>query len=254
MQGMLQLDALSKTYGSTQALRSLTLSIAEGKTVALIGSSGCGKSTLLRILAGLVTPDEGQVTWRDEPITAERLRAWRLRLGYVIQEGGLFPHLTLAENVTLVANQIKWTESRKSARMQELAELTHLPRELLDRYPAQVSGGQRQRVALMRALFLDPDVLLLDEPLGALDPLIRAELQQDLRDIFQRLRKTVLLVTHDVAEAEVLADEVVLLQQGRIAQQGLIQEMRSTPANDFVERFLRSQNTTVAPPAGESPV
>lgn len=247
MQNMLEINAVSKAYGSTVAMQTLSLSVPTGSTIALIGPSGCGKSTLLRILAGLITPDDGTVSWQGEAIEADRLRAWRLKLGYVIQEGGLFPHLTLQDNVTLVSRQQKWSRSQQQARLLELSRLVRLDASLLQRFPTQVSGGQRQRVALMRALFLDPDVILLDEPLGALDPMIRAELQQDLREIFQRLRKTVLLVTHDVHEAEILADDVVLLEAGRIAQRGSVASMQASPANDFVERFLKSQPLVDSP-------
>lgn len=249
MQTMLEINAVSKAYGSTVALQTLSLSVPTGSTIALIGPSGCGKSTLLRILAGLITPDDGTVSWQGEPLTTAHLRAWRLKLGYVIQEGGLFPHLTLQDNVTLVSRQQKWSRSRQQTRLLELSRLVRLDESLLQRFPTQVSGGQRQRVALMRALFLDPDVILLDEPLGALDPMIRAELQQDLREIFQRLRKTVLLVTHDVHEAEFLANDVVLLQEGRIAQRGSVASMQTSPANDFVERFLKSQPLVDSPKA-----
>ncbi len=165
----------------------------------------------------------------------------RHQMGYVIQDGGLFPHLTARRNVTLMARYFKWRRSEVEARLSELAELTQFPPDGLDRYPVQLSGGQKQRLALMRALMLDPKVLLLDEPLGALDPIIRFDLQTDLKRIFQKLRKTVVLVTHDLDEAEYFGDSTVLMREGRIVQQGSIHEMVNAPVDPFVTRFIHAQ-------------
>jgi osmoprotectant transport system ATP-binding protein len=162
-------------------------------------------------------------------------------MGYVIQEGGLFPHLSIRRNVALMAREFGWEPARRDARLTELAELARLPAALLERYPLEVSGGQRQRAALMRALMLDPDLLLLDEPLGALDPMIRVELQQELKDIFRRLGKTVLLVTHDLAEAVHFGDRLVLLRAGRIVQLGRPADLLERPAEPFVEAFVNAQ-------------
>jgi len=159
----------------------------------------------------------------------------------VIQNGGLFPHLTARRNVTLMARYLNWKRSEIEARLLELAELTQFPLDGLDRYPVQLSGGQKQRLALMRALMLDPKVLLLDEPLGALDPIIRFDLQTDLKRIFQRLRKTVVLVTHDLDEAEYFGDSIVLMREGRIVQQGSIHEMVNAPIDPFVTHFIHAQ-------------
>ena len=164
-------------------------------------------------------------------------------MGFVIQEGGLFPHLTARDNVTLLARTEKWESARIDARLDELVALTDFPADGLDRWPAQLSGGQRQRVALMRALFHDPELLLFDEPLGALDPLIRADLQRDLREIFRRLGRTVVLVTHDLAEARFFADHIALMNEGRIEQAGDYEDLQSRPATPFVERFLGAQRT-----------
>jgi osmoprotectant transport system ATP-binding protein len=165
----------------------------------------------------------------------------RHQMGYVIQNGGLFPHLTARRNVTMMARYLKWKRSEIEARLLELAELTQFPPDGLDRYPVQLSGGQKQRLALMRALMLDPKVLLLDEPLGALDPIIRFDLQTDLKRIFQRLRKTVVLVTHDLDEAEYFGDSIVLMREGRIVQQGSIHEMIDAPIDPFVTHFIHAQ-------------
>jgi osmoprotectant transport system ATP-binding protein len=159
----------------------------------------------------------------------------------MIQDGGLFPHLTARQNVTLAAPFRGWTEDRICARVAELAERTRFPADALDRYPAQLSGGQRQRVGLMRALMTDPDVLLLDEPLGALDPMIRFDLQDDLRSVFRLLGKTVVLVTHDLHEADFFADEIVLMRAGRIEQRGSAAALVAAPASSFVSRFVRAQ-------------
>ncbi|MCA9220448.1 MAG: ATP-binding cassette domain-containing protein [Planctomycetales bacterium] len=238
---MLELRDVSKSYGETVALHPLSLSFPAGKTTALLGASGCGKSTLLRIIVGLVSADSGCVSWDDQPLGRDNIRAARRRMGYMIQDGGLFPHLTLRDNVTLMARQLRWSPSKISERLDELVRLTHLPATSLDRFPTQVSGGQRQRVALMRALFLDPALLLLDEPMGALDPVIRADLQNELRDIFRSLNKTVVMVTHDLDEAGFLADQIVLLHAGRVVQQGPMSDLIHNPADDTVRRFIRAQ-------------
>src|SRR5437773_9819417 len=165
----------------------------------------------------------------------------RRRIGYVIQEGGLFPHLTARANIRLMARHLGKSDEEMHARLLELCELTRFPENLLARYPLELSGGQRQRVSLMRALMLSPELLLLDEPLGALDPLVRASLQRDLKEIFARLKQTALLVTHDLAEAAYLGDEIVLINEGRIVQQGSIVDLRERPANSFVTEFINAQ-------------
>lgn len=238
---MLEIIDVSKRFGKTQALQQIHLQVSAGETVALLGTSGCGKSTLLRLIIGLLTPDTGEIRWQQESLQPADMLPWRRRVGYVIQEGGLFPHLTLWQNVTLMAQQLQWSRENIQSRVQALAALTHLPVELLQRYPTQVSGGQRQRVALMRALFLDPEVLLLDEPLGALDPIIRSELQQELKSIVQTLQKTVVLVTHDLHEAAYLADRIAVMQGGKVLQFDTSEALSSAPADPFVEKFLQAQ-------------
>jgi osmoprotectant transport system ATP-binding protein len=207
----------------------------------VIGPSGCGKSTLLGLMNGLVVPDSGRVCFAGAPLTAETVTAARRRMGYVIQEGGLFPHLTAADNVTLMARVLGWEQARIGTRLEELRQLTHFPAAGLARFPGELSGGQLQRVGLMRALMLDPDVLLLDEPLGALDPLIRFDLQEDLREIFTRLAKTVVMVTHDLGEAAFFADSIVLMREGAIVQQGTLANLSERPADPFVTRFFEAQ-------------
>jgi len=238
---MLQLVGVSKSYGGAPALRPTDLTISAGRTSVLIGPSGCGKSTLLRLMAGLLQPDSGTVSFEGVTLTPANARALRRRIGFVVQDGGLFPHLTARGNVTLMALHLGWSRPRIEERLAELTALTRFPVELLDHYPVQLSGGQRQRVSLMRALMLDPSLLLLDEPLGALDPLIRSELQADLRGIFQALHKTVVLVTHDLGEAGFLGDTLVLMQAGQIVQQDAFDKLMQTPANEFVTRFINAQ-------------
>lgn len=240
-QPIFRLEGAGRSFAGHRALAATDLDLAAGSRTALIGPSGCGKSTLLKLLAGLVVPDRGRVLCRGEDLAGLDIAAHRRRLGYVIQQGGLFPHLTAARNVDLVARHLGWSADRIESRLAGLADLVHLEPERLARYPAELSGGQRQRVGLMRALMLEPDILLLDEPLGALDPMIRFRLQEDLREIFDRLGTTVLLVTHDLAEARYLAGHIVLMAQGRIVQQGGFADLLERPAEDFVRDFVRAQ-------------
>ena len=241
---MVRLDQVSKTYAGTIVVDDVSLSVAPSTTLVLIGPSGCGKSTLLRMVAGLVQPDGGSVFVTDLPMNTETRSAIRNSLGYVIQDGGLFPHLTARENITIRARLARWTAERIEARISELAELTHFPLAGMERFPAQLSGGQRQRVGIMRALMTDPEVLLLDEPLAALDPMIRRDLQDDLRQIFSTLGKTVIFVTHDLHEAAWFADRIVLLKSGQIEQVGSAAELANAPASEFVSHFVRAQRTS----------
>jgi osmoprotectant transport system ATP-binding protein len=238
---MFTLTGVVKRFGAETALAGVDLAIPRSATTVLIGPSGCGKSTLLRLLNGLLAPDSGEVRFDGGPVTPANARALRRRMGYVIQEGGLFPHLTAADNAALMARHIGWDEGRVGARLAELTALVRLDGTALRRYPVELSGGQRQRVSLMRALMLDPDVLLLDEPLGALDPMIRYDLQTELRDIFRALGKTVVLVTHDLGEAAYFGDRVVLMDAGSIVQEGAARDLIERPATPFVERFITAQ-------------
>ncbi|HEX9569385.1 MAG TPA: ATP-binding cassette domain-containing protein [Rhodospirillales bacterium] len=238
---MLELKGVSKRYKHVQALAPTDLSVAAAETTVLIGPSGCGKSTLLRLITGLIRSDTGNIVVEGIRLAPDNLTALRRRMGYVIQEGGLFPHLSVRRNVALMAHYLGWSTTRIEARLLELTELVRLPPTLLDRYPAELSGGQRQRVSLMRALMLDPHLLLLDEPLGALDPMIRYELQQELKAIFDKLGKTVVMVTHDIAEAAFFGHTLVLMREGRIVQQGSVRQLAQSPAEPFVERFITAQ-------------
>jgi len=243
---MIELRGVTKKFGAHLAVNRIDLDCPQGKTQVLIGTSGCGKSTLLRMMIGLVLPDAGSVYFEKEPLTQQAIATVRQRMGYMIQEGGLFPHLSVRDNAAIVPRYLGWKPAQTNSRIEELLELTQLPSTMLDRFPRQLSGGQRQRVSLMRALMLDPDVLLLDEPLGDLDPMIRAELQQDLRTIFRGLGKTVVLVTHDLAEAGFLADCITLLRAGKIVQQGTFAELIKNPVDDFAAKFVQAQRLLLA--------
>jgi osmoprotectant transport system ATP-binding protein len=245
MSALVQLVDVSKCYADAPALHSTNLSIERGKTTVLIGPSGCGKSTLLRLIIGLIAPDSGTIDFDGSRITSANIDTLRRRIGYVIQEGGLFPHLTARANILLMARHLGKPDGETRTRLLELCELTRFSDNLLTRYPLELSGGQRQRVGLMRALMLSPELLLLDEPLGALDPLVRASLQKDLKEIFGRLRQTALFVTHDLAEAVYFADEIVLMNEGRIVQQGSIGNLREKPATGFVSEFINAQRALV---------
>jgi len=243
---MIALENVSKTYGKQLALARTSLTFATGGITALIGPSGCGKSTLLRLMLGLIQPDEGRVIFNGEHMTASNVESARHAIGYVIQDAGLFPHLTARGNVVLLAIFLKRNASWINERVNNLAELVRLPREALARFPRELSGGQRQRVGLMRALMLDPDVLLLDEPLGALDPVVRSALQAELKSIFSQLGKTVILVTHDINEAAYLASDIVLLREGRVVQRGALGELLRHPAEPYVKQFIQVQRPMVA--------
>lgn len=238
---MFEFISVSKSYGKKLVLFDVDLTIPRNLTTVLIGPSGSGKSTLLGIMSGLLEPESGEILFDGSPVSQKALPMIRRRLGYVIQDGGLFPHLTGLANAALMARHLGWNENRIAARVRELADLTRLPFDVLGRYPNEMSGGQRQRVSLIRALMLEPEVLLLDEPLGALDPMIRASLQHDLLAIFRRLRKTVALVTHDLAEAAFFADQIVLMHEGHLVQKGNLNDLMHNPVTPFVTEFVRAQ-------------
>jgi osmoprotectant transport system ATP-binding protein len=238
---MIALHDVTKRFGSRVVVDHVSLAVAPGTTEILLGSTGSGKSTLLRLLLGLWLPDEGEIAVDGVPVTAATRDDVLRRIGYVVQEGALYPHLTAAANVTLPARADGWAPARAAERLGVLADVVGLEPSLLGHYPAQLSGGQRQRVGMMRALMLDPPVLVLDEPLGALDPISRAELQVQLARIFAELRKTVVLVTHDVREAFVLGSTITLLDGGRVVQRGTFADLARRPAAPFVTEFLRAQ-------------
>jgi osmoprotectant transport system ATP-binding protein len=238
---VIELREVSKRFGDRVALDRVSLDVQPGTVHVLLGSSGSGKSTVLRVVLGLVAPDDGHVRVDGTPVT-EATRATLVKgMGYVVQDGGLYPHLTAFDNVALPAQVSGWPAARTRARAAELGEMVGLDEGTLRRYPRELSGGQRQRVGLMRALMLDPPILLLDEPLGALDPIVRAELQAQLKSLFQTLGKTVVLVTHDIREAALLSSVITLMTAGQVVQHGRFADLLERPAAPFVTQFLTAQ-------------
>jgi osmoprotectant transport system ATP-binding protein len=234
-------DVRKRYPAGATALEGVSLAVDEGRVLVLLGTSGSGKTTALKTVNGLVRPDSGRVEALGQDVAKADLIALRRRIGYVIQETGLLPHLTVGDNVALVPRLLRWPEERKRERARELLALVRLdPDRYLPARPAQLSGGERQRVGLARALAADPPLLLMDEPFGALDPLTRRRIQDEFVELRTKLRKTVLLVTHDVPEALRLADEIVVMDRGRIVQRGTPREIREEPAPGFVRDFVRA--------------
>ena len=236
----IEIRGATKRFHDALVLDSVDLTVAPATTTVLVGPSGCGKSTLLRLVNGLVMPDAGEIICVGERLTRASVTSLRRRMGYVIQEGGLFPHLSARDNVTLMAEELAWETNRIEERLTLLAKLVRLPLEMLDRTPNRLSGGQRQRVSLMRALMLEPEIVLLDEPLGALDPVVRVELQDELKEVFKAVGATVLLVTHDMAEAVHFADQIVVLNAGKIVWRGEPEALLAETSEPFVMRLLAS--------------
>lgn len=236
---MLKVESVCKAYAGRQVVDRVSLEVASGETVALLGSSGSGKSTLLRMINGLIEPDSGRVVFRGWDLEGDQSNAYRREIGYVLQEGGLFPHLTIEENLTLLALDQGWTCAARQERVLDLAHCLRLPSDCLTRYPSQLSGGQRQRASIARALFLSPPLLLMDEPLGALDPPVRRELQDEFKELFARLGCGVILVTHDLSEAVHFGHRILVLESGRVVDEGTFAELMAS-GSDFFRSMVES--------------
>ena len=236
---MIELIEVGKSYGTTRAIDGLSLTIERGEFVVLIGASGSGKSTLLKMINRLVEHDRGKVLFQGQEIRAFKPEDIRRRMGYAIQSIGLFPHWTVARNIATVPELLGWPAARTRARIDELLALLDLdPALYRQRYPQQLSGGQQQRVGVARALAADPELLLMDEPFGALDPVTRGALQQEMARIHRASGKTIVMVTHDIEEALRLATRIVLLDHGRVLQSGTQQQLLAQPASDAVADFF----------------
>ncbi len=240
----IRFEQVSKTYpnSTVQAVQQVSLEALPGLFLVLLGPSGCGKTTLLKMVNRLQEPDSGRVLLDGKDVRSLEVTALRRRIGYVIQQVGLFPHMTVAQNIAVVPELNGWTRARIQARVDELLDMVNLPLDFRNRYPAQLSGGQQQRVGLARALAADPEVLLMDEPFGAIDAITRTSLQDQLLELQRRLHKTVLFVTHDVEEALRLADQIAVLRQGRLVQVDTPCGLLNQPADDFVRQLLNSDD------------
>ncbi len=240
----ISLRDVTKTYSGvdTPAVKDLNLDVANGEILVLVGPSGCGKSTTLRLINRMIEPSSGEIIFDGENVTKSDPNELRRRMGYVIQQIGLFPHRTIAENIAIVPKSLKWPKEKIRARVDELLELTGMdPNVYRDRYPKELSGGQAQRVGVARALGAEPDVLLMDEPFGAIDPITRFNLQNEFLRLQSELKKTIVFVTHDIDEAVKMGDRIAILRdQSEIAQLDTPEAILTNPADSFVENFLGS--------------
>ncbi len=239
-QSAIKFKSISKKYGETTVLSSVDLEINDGETTALVGESGSGKTTLLQIVNGLTLPTTGSVEVFGEEIDYENLPKLRKKMGYAVQGGGLFPHMTVYENITVMAKLGGWSDEKLSVRAHHVVELVNLKKELLERFPHKLSGGQQQRVSLCRAMMLNPPLLLLDEPFSALDPITKSHIHDEFLKLQKAESRAILIVSHDMAEAVKLADNIVVLKDGKILQAGKVDEIVNGPANDYVAGLLAS--------------
>ncbi|WP_375435503.1 ABC transporter ATP-binding protein [uncultured Hymenobacter sp.] len=243
---IIRVRGLSKHYGPHAVVQDVSFDLRAGETLVLLGPSGCGKTTLLKTLNRLVEPDAGTVEVQGQDVRAQRPEELRRGIGYVIQQVGLLPHLTVAENVAVVPKLLGHPAAQVAARTEALLTRLHLPpARYANQYPGQLSGGQQQRVGLARALAADPPIVLLDEPFGALDPITRAGIRREFQELDELRQKTIVLVTHDVTEAFELADRIMLLASGRVQQLGTPRELLFQPANDFVRSFFEAERLTL---------
>ncbi|MBM7632261.1 betaine/proline/choline family ABC transporter ATP-binding protein [Geomicrobium sediminis] len=237
---MLEFKEVTKTFEGSKkpAVNKLNLSIEKGEFVVFIGPSGCGKTTTMKMINRLVEPTDGQILVEGTNVLEQDSVQLRRSIGYVIQQIGLMPHMTVGENISLVGSLLKWSKEKQRERAKELISLVDLPEEYLNRYPHELSGGQQQRIGVLRALAADPPLILMDEPFGALDPITRDGLQEEFKKLQKEVDKTIVFVTHDMDEAIKLADKIVIMNAGEIVQVGSPDEILKHPANEFVEDFI----------------
>lgn len=239
MRCLLTLENVSKTYrGGKKAVNNVNLKIAKGEFICFIGPSGCGKTTTMKMINRLIEPSAGKIFIDGENIMDQDPVELRRKIGYVIQQIGLFPHMTIQQNISLVPKLLKWPEQQRKERARELLKLVDMGPEYLDRYPHELSGGQQQRIGVLRALAAEPPLILMDEPFGALDPITRDSLQEEFKKLQKTLHKTIVFVTHDMDEAIKLADRIVILKAGEIVQVGTPDDILRNPADEFVEEFI----------------
>ncbi|PTI68872.1 betaine/proline/choline family ABC transporter ATP-binding protein [Staphylococcus succinus] len=236
---MLSIKNLSKVYGGgKKAVDNISLEVESGEFIAFIGTSGSGKTTALRMINRMIEATEGQITINGKDVRKMNPVELRRKIGYVIQQIGLMPHMTIRENIVLVPKLLKWSQEKKEKKAKELIKLVDVPEEFLDRYPSQLSGGQQQRIGVVRALAAEQDVILMDEPFGALDPITRDTLQDLVKELQQKLGKTFIFVTHDMDEAIKLADKICIMSEGQVIQYDTPDNILRHPANDFVRDFI----------------
>ena len=235
---MVRFENVSMAYGEEEVIKNLNLHIEEGQLVVLIGPSGCGKTTTLQLINRLLKAAEGKIYVNGQDISTADPVELRRGIGYVIQEIGLFPHMTIRQNIEIVPKLLGWDENRRNARSNELIKLVNMDESYLDKFPQELSGGQQQRIGLLRALAAEPPIILMDEPFGALDPITRDTLQDEIMTLQKKLKKTIVFVTHDMDEALKIADVIVLMKDGEVVQSASPAEMIRTPANEFVEKFI----------------
>ncbi|MGV8984408.1 ABC transporter ATP-binding protein, partial [Clostridium sp.] len=236
---MIQFKNVNKSFNGKSILKDINLTIEKGQLVVFIGPSGCGKTTTLKMINKLLTPTSGEVLINGENINTQNTIELRRNMGYVIQQAGLLPHLTIGDNIALIATIEKMPKDKLKAKVNELLNLVGLdPDEYINKYPKQLSGGQQQRVGVARALVMDPDVILMDEPFSALDPITKTQLQDEIFNIQQNFKKTIIFVTHDMDEALKLGDKICILDAGSIVQFDTPEELLKNPINDFVRDFV----------------